>query len=340
MSLATLIFSINVMAIETGEKIDIFNLTEKTKTDIGDNAVDAKYANTTVATFDLSTEQGCKQYKNFLLTMPKNNTKNELINDSDPCEYTNGQSKISFLFMNKNRKRDLSNSGEGIDLTDLLAGNSGRRGIVSDTLQLSIVGAGVIGSIALMPESISNWNEEKIGYVKNMKKGFHMDEDSWYINYVGHSYSGALYYAVARHNGLSEFESFGYSCLMSTFYWELGLEGYFEQPSIQDLIITPIIGSILGYAFEKTANMIKKNEGEILGSKLAGNIALLVLDPINPLIESNTKLGKKLKKMGVRTKFVIMDPAESYNLMYNHKTGSRDGLKPAVWTGLKFEYPF
>ena len=50
------------------------------------------------------------------------------------------------------------------------------------------------------------------------------DEDDAIINYVGHPVSGAIYYTMARNDGLDPFESFLFSTLMSSFFWEANIE--------------------------------------------------------------------------------------------------------------------
>ncbi|WP_203249645.1 MULTISPECIES: DUF3943 domain-containing protein [Cysteiniphilum] len=64
--------------------------------------------------------------------------------------------------------------------------------------------------------------------------------------YIGHPYAGAIYYMAARDSGFGEFESFLYSAFISTFFWEYGVEAFAEVPSIQDLIVTPVDGWLLG----------------------------------------------------------------------------------------------
>ncbi|MFZ2890098.1 DUF3943 domain-containing protein, partial [Sulfuricurvum sp.] len=51
---------------------------------------------------------------------------------------------------------------------------------------------------------------------------------------------------MARNDGLSIGESAAFSTLMSTFFWEYGYEAFAEVPSIQDLIFTPLVGSLFG----------------------------------------------------------------------------------------------
>lgn len=54
--------------------------------------------------------------------------------------------------------------------------------------------------------------------------------------------------------------SFGYSAFLSTLY-EYGAESFFEIPSAQDLVITPILGSLIGaFVFEPVRNWIKAKD--------------------------------------------------------------------------------
>ncbi len=142
-------------------------------------------------------------------------------------------------------------------------------------------------AIFVLPESISKWDRSKIlngnfggQWEENVKAGPVMDEDPWPVNFIGHPYSGAAYYTVARHSGFSRLQSFGISVLLSTFYWEYGVEAVSEVPSLQDLIITPIIGSLMGEAFMQVEEYIDDNDGELFGSEIAGNIAKTIIDPI------------------------------------------------------------
>ena len=73
----------------------------------------------------------------------------------------------------------------------------------------------------------------------------HLDDDKFYLNYMLHPYWGATYYIRGRERRLSRWQSLGYSALLSTLY-EFGAEAFFEPVSYQDLIVTPLIGSLLG----------------------------------------------------------------------------------------------
>jgi hypothetical protein len=71
------------------------------------------------------------------------------------------------------------------------------------------------------------------------------DEDRWYTNYLGHPLWGSETYLATRRNGYGRFEAFLFSTANSI-AWEYAIEGWAEQPSIQDLLVTSTVGSILG----------------------------------------------------------------------------------------------
>lgn len=120
----------------------------------------------------------------------------------------------------------------------------------------------VTGVLFLMPESVSSWSsEQKRNSSEKFASNFvHpvFDKDKFYINYILHPYWGATYYTRARERGLDTMQSFAYSAMLSTIY-EFGIECIFEKPSIQDLVVTPGVGSLLGaYVFEPVRNSIKR----------------------------------------------------------------------------------
>jgi hypothetical protein len=70
------------------------------------------------------------------------------------------------------------------------------------------------------------------------------DNDHFNTNAIGHPLDGAGFYQIARSNGLGPAGSFISSVLASTF-WEYFVE-LPEHPSLNDMIMTPIAGSIIG----------------------------------------------------------------------------------------------
>lgn len=72
------------------------------------------------------------------------------------------------------------------------------------------------------------------------------DGDHFNTNAAGHPISGSGYYQIARGNGLGPGAAFVTSALASTF-WEYFVE-LPEHPSINDLIMTPVGGAVIGEA--------------------------------------------------------------------------------------------
>lgn len=99
------------------------------------------------------------------------------------------------------------------------------------------------------------------------------DKDAWNANWVAHPYAGGYYYNFVRSNGASPLGSFLFSSFAST-AWEYGLEAMYEQPSIQDLWITPVLGAIVGEASHQITLLLVKNKFTV-GEKLL----VLLIDP-------------------------------------------------------------
>jgi hypothetical protein len=192
------------------------------------------------------------------------------------------------------------------------------------------VGATVIafGVLYAMPESTTNWDKQAMkekGIVykwkENVKAGPVWDDDDWVLNYITHPYSGGVYYMTARSSGFNIFESFLYSAFMSTFFWEYGIEAFAEIPSKQDLIITPVLGSVVGEGFFYAKKSILKHDGKVLNSKFLGHTTLFVIDPFNSILDS---LGYK----DHRTTQLNVAPI-----------GFDKGANKAIW-GLNFNMQF
>ncbi len=139
-----------------------------------------------------------------------------------------------------------------------------RDGLRRDTLYFAGYQWVTIGILYIAPESVSGWTEEqKAGY--DMSYWWdnvthpQMDSDDFYINYVLHPYWGAAYFVRARERGYTEKEAFWYSVLLSSIY-EFGAEALFEEPSIQDLIVTPVFGSLLGRYFMRVRSHIRDRD--------------------------------------------------------------------------------
>ena len=142
-----------------------------------------------------------------------------------------------------------------------------------------------ISVLYIAPESISGWSEEdKANYSFNKWKenvrNLTWDDDAWWINYITHPYWGAAYYIRGRERGLEPMSAFWFSALLSTLF-EFGAEALFEQPSYQDLVVTPVAGALIGeYLFAPLRNRIRAKPGRLTRSD---KTLLFVTDPLGML---------------------------------------------------------
>jgi hypothetical protein len=108
-------------------------------------------------------------------------------------------------------------------------------------------------SLLFIPESISKWDvKEKFNlpsaihqYRESFTKPPAFDKDMFIVNYIGHPYQGGFYYNTLRSQGATVWQS-SLFCLGQSLLWEYVWEGGMEQPSIQDLITTPLAGILVG----------------------------------------------------------------------------------------------
>jgi len=150
-----------------------------------------------------------------------------------------------------------------------------------------------LGLLYMAPESVSNWTPEdkdSVGFDKwwNNVSDPQWDSDKWWINYVLHPYWGASYFVRARMRGYNSAESFWYSFALSSIY-EFGVEAIFEEPSIQDIFITPALGSVLGSAFMNIREGIYAKQFTEEGIGGWDRFVLGVTDPLGWL---NSKVDK------------------------------------------------
>jgi len=82
-------------------------------------------------------------------------------------------------------------------------------------------------------------------------------------------------YSISQRNyGESPLRSFLFSTIMSTGF-EYFIESWSEQPSINDLILTPVVGSILGEGIFLATQEMRKD-----GFTTAEKIVVTVINPM------------------------------------------------------------
>lgn len=120
-----------------------------------------------------------------------------------------------------------------------------------------------LGFSLLLPADFTRWDIVSFQTIKeNFREAYRnppvIDHDEWYVNYVGHSYQGANYFNAYRSQGArfwqSALASAGHSVI-----WEYVFEAGFEPPSIQDLIVTPAVGSLVGEIFHLATLRMSRN---------------------------------------------------------------------------------
>jgi len=173
----------------------------------------------------------------------------------------------------------------------------------SQTSSIFYYGLGAIAVLASLPDNVTNWenSNENIGqkWVDNVTEGPVWDRDDIVLNYMLHPYFGGSYYQAARKSGYRQWDSFLYSTLMSTFFWEYGIEAFAETPSMQDLVVTPVLGWVYGEWAFNTERAIWMNGGTVLGSENLGNLSLFLLDPVDSVGRNINRLfGADIIKAG------------------------------------------
>lgn len=197
-------------------------------------------------------------------------------------------------------------------------------------INTGIVLGGAVMSAAILyvlPESVSNWNREEMSintifsdWWDHVREGPVVDNDDFFLNYVTHPYCGAIYYMGARSAGLSAPYSFLYAVGLSTFFWEYGIEAFAEVPSVQDLIVTPVCGAILGEAFYLAKRSIVARDYRLLNSKILGHTATFLMDPLNEVVDLCSGKFKKRKDTGMSLySYPSMQPTGqiTYNVALN-----------------------
>lgn len=161
--------------------------------------------------------------------------------------------------------------------------------LAEDSLYFLIPAFAIMGIIYLLPEDVSNWEKDDVNFQHGLDQWpenvteWEWDSDDEWINYIGHPYFGSTYYVYARHYGYSRLESFWFSFAISSFY-EIGIEAWAEPVSIQDMVITPVLGSLLGELLLPLEQRIKKNDNKVLGSTMLGTVSLAVIDPFGHIV--------------------------------------------------------
>jgi|GEM_PF-1908848 len=159
-----------------------------------------------------------------------------------------------------------------------------------------LAGVQVLNMVALLylvPRSLTRWDDPDLfaNIPTTLKDSFTKppvwDKDHWSANYVSHPYVGSVYYNALRSQDYSPLNSLLFATFQSTF-WEYFIESIFERPSIQDLIITPITGALIGEGSHYLTHKMSRNGFNTLEK--------VVVTLINPAYAVTNGFKKKNKK--------------------------------------------
>lgn len=164
-----------------------------------------------------------------------------------------------------------------------------------------MLGLGVASVLVLyaMPPSLTGWergynvSDLPSRWWNNVSRPPEWDSNDWFFNYVTHPYCGGVYYIMARKSGYSQRDSFVYSALMSTFFWEYGFEAFAERPSKQDLVVTPVFGWLYGEWAYRREQSIMAHGGRVWGSHMLGTFCRFWLDPMDSIGRFTNRLTGK-----------------------------------------------
>ena len=125
-------------------------------------------------------------------------------------------------------------------------------------------------------EDDEDWTDEGHHFRDGFRRAPVWDDDDAGYNYVLHPWVGSEYYLVARNRGWSAGGSVLYSAALSTFY-EYGPENLIQQPSANDLLITPLVGSVVGEARFRLKQRLLDSRRPIRG----GRALAALIDPMD-----------------------------------------------------------
>ncbi|MEO8886071.1 MAG: DUF3943 domain-containing protein [Mucilaginibacter sp.] len=124
----------------------------------------------------------------------------------------------------------------------------------------------------------------------NLRNGWEWDSDRFGINFIGHPYTGSMYFNAARSQGYGYFQSVPYA-VAGSLMWEYF--GETTRPSYNDVINTPINGAFLGEIFYRISSNIL--DDRTTGSeRVFREIAAGLIDPVRGL--NRLLQGKSFRK--------------------------------------------
>lgn len=119
---------------------------------------------------------------------------------------------------------------------------------------VNVVGVNLFTTVLdrfILNESFSKTSFSSWKY--NIQKGWEWDADRFGINFIGHPYTGSMYFNAARSQGYNYVESIPFA-VGGSLMWEYF--GETTRPSYNDVINTPVNGAFLGEIFYRLSSNV------------------------------------------------------------------------------------
>lgn len=123
------------------------------------------------------------------------------------------------------------------------------------------VGSAAFAVTWVLPEELSKWDKSRpMSYYlrRSYTRPPVWDRDPLIWNWVVHPIAGQQVYLMERNHGRSPVRGFLLATAASV-GWEYGFEAFIERPSIQDLLITSPVGSVLGELTHRLTRRLRRN---------------------------------------------------------------------------------
>ena len=196
--------------------------------------------------------------------------------------------------------------------------------------------AGINGFVWSYNEFIRGGNFTTISprsWIENIGHGFEWDDNHFNNNNFAHPYHGSLYYAGARSNGFSYWESAPFA-IMGSFLWECG--GEIHNMAINDWINTGIGGIAIGEMLYRVTNTIIDNQATG-SSRVLRETAVFLLNPLRGL---NRLVSGRASKVGPNPPDRSPIGGLSTRLMVGSRTVGEGRLLTNNQTNVFFETDF
>ena len=165
------------------------------------------------------------------------------------------------------------------------------------------------------------------------------DKDPWPTNFLQHPWAGAQYYLLARQRGYSRGGALIYAALVSAVLWECLIEGRMERTSIQDLIVTPLLGAVLGEVTYYLLQRIEREGGTLLGSEVLAWTVKLVLAPVILIIgEAEHLLAPAVLRYQPQL-MITLGPDRFRTTVGEEMSGREQNVGRQLFIGLKLHVP-